>query len=97
MTLEERTALADQLAGVVIGKLSPELFTGTGQEMRERKQEIARLTAKVMAAVLYDGLPSSEQVFRAKTLEAKIARGAEKLGGQAWLAALSGEEDDRNV
>lgn len=91
MDFDDRVALADELSAKVIEKLSPELLTGTGKQFRERKEEMIRLAAKVMGAVLYDELPTSEQAFRTRALEVKILRRSQQ-SGHVWAA--SADNDD---
>ena len=85
MTLDERMELADQLSVVVAKALAPHLLTGTGKECRERKQELTRLVARVSAVVMYDGLPTSEQVFRVRRLENEMQKFADSLNQHVWL------------
>lgn len=90
MTLDDRMELAEQLRQVLSAKLAPEVFTGTGKDARERKQELARLMARVSAVVMYDGLPASEQAFRTKQLENEMERFAEETRHHAWQPGAGG-------
>lgn len=91
MEIEDRAALADELATKLIERLSPELLTGTGQQFRERRAEMIRLAAKVMGAILYDELPASEQMFRTRALEAKILHKSQQ-SGHVWAASAANDD-----
>ncbi|MBF8766029.1 hypothetical protein IR009_12425 [Pseudomonas putida] len=86
MTLEQRMALSGKLMEVLQQELAQHLCTGTGKECRERKHELARLMARVSGAVMYDGLPASEQAFRTRRLEHTMAKAAEDMGQHVWQA-----------
>lgn len=84
MRYEDRVELSSQLTEVIKDYLSPNLCTGTGKEFRGRREELVRLMTRVSAVILYDGLPASEQMFRAKTLENTALRAAEGLAHHVW-------------
>jgi len=86
MTLEQRMALSGKLMEVLRQELAQHLCTGTGKECRERKHELARLMARVSGAVMYDGLPPSEQAFRTKHLERTMEKAAEETVQHVWQA-----------
>ena len=77
METEDRRQLAEELVSVISKRLSGELCTGTGKQMRERAAEMSRLMARVGAVVMYDGPADSDLLFCIRRYEVEMSRSAE--------------------
>lgn len=76
MDMEDRRQLAEDLVSVISQRLSGELCTGTGRQMRERAAEMSRLMARVGAVAMYEGPADSDLLFCIRRYEAEMGRSA---------------------
>ena len=74
MDLEDRRQLAEDLVGVINKRLSGELCTGTGKQMRERMQVMSTLMARVSAVVMHEGPTDDDLLSRIQRYEAEMGR-----------------------
>lgn len=86
MNNDARIELTERLTQVIIDYLSPHIFTGTGQQAKERGEEAARIMARVSAVVMYDDRPESEQAALVERLERAALAGLKRQRSHIWVA-----------
>lgn len=89
MTYEERLELAERLRNVLCDSLAPKICTGTAQQLRERKHELARLMARITGVILYDGMSDLDMASGTKHLEDEMRAAADKDAHHLWPATAA--------
>ncbi|WP_426156746.1 hypothetical protein [Pseudomonas sp. TSRC2-2] len=87
MSPDARRELADELASLLGKKLGGELYLGTGRDLRERSEDLARLIARVTAAVMHEGPADGELLIRIRRYETEMLAAAKEIAVPAWKAA----------
>lgn len=78
MDLEDRRQLAEELVSVISKRLSGDLCTGTGKQMRERMLEMSTLLSRVTAVVMHEGPADSELLSRIQRYEGEMVQSSAK-------------------